>query len=270
MKKNHSLLSYIGRYWGQYIGGLLCLLAVDFLTLYIPQLTGDITDGLTDGTMTGRLLLIDVALIVGVATLVAAMRFGWRVLMFGASRRVERDVRKDLYEHLGGLSNRFYQHSKTGNLMAYFTNDMDAVRMAIGPGVLTTFDAVVQTILVLIKMIFYVNLKLTLLAMVPMLVILFGGLKYGKVMHGRYTRKQNVFAKLSDQVQESLSGIRVVKAFVQEKQELAAFEEANAETREANLNVVRLRATVLPRMPTVAPAGISAVKSEKTSGRAEL
>lgn len=111
------------------------------------------------------MLLLDILGIILVAATAALMRFGWRVWMFGASRRVERDLREDLYEKLSGLSNRFFQHHKTGDLMAYFSNDMDAIRMAVGPGILTTFDAVVMTLMVVVKMIVYVDLKLTLLAM---------------------------------------------------------------------------------------------------------
>ncbi len=242
------LLTYLKKYWGEYAGGLFCLLAVDFLELYIPQLTGAITDGLTAGSFPVRVLLQDVFLIVAIATVVALMRFGWRVLMFGASRRVERDLREDLYRKLGTLSNRFFQHHKTGDLMAYFSNDMDAIRMAVGPGVLTTFDAVVMTVLVVIKMIVYVDLRLTLLAMVPLLVILFGGSRYGKAMSWRYDRKQAVFGKLTDFVQESVSGIRVVKAFVQEAQDMEAFQRVSRENQDANLHVVKLRATVIPML----------------------
>lgn len=244
--KAPSLSSYMFKYVWQYVGGLACLLTVDFLELFIPQLTGEITDGLTAGGFPMRTLLMDVFLIVAIASVVAIMRFGWRVLMFGASRRVERDLREDLYRHLTTLSNRFYQEHKTGDLMAYFTNDMDAIRMAVGPAILTTFDAVVMTVLVLGKMIFYVDLKLTLLAMIPLLVILFGGSRYGRAMSRRYDKKQSVFAKLSDQVQESISGIRIVKAFVQEKQEMEAFQKANQAAREANLHVVKLRALIIP------------------------
>ena len=148
-----GLLSFLKRYIWQYIGGLACLLAVDFLELYIPQFTGEVTDGLTAGTMTGKLLLLDVVLIILVASAVAALRFGWRVLMFGASRRVEQDLREELYAQMTTLSTPFFQTHKTGDLMAYFTNDMDAIRMAVGPGVLTTFDAIVMTVMVVAKMI---------------------------------------------------------------------------------------------------------------------
>ena len=246
MNQAPTLGSYLKKYWGQYAGGLLCLLAVDFLELYIPQLTGAITDGLTAGNFPLSILLRDVLLIILIAAGAALMRFGWRVLMFGASRRVERDLREDLYQKLTGLSNRFFQHQKTGDLMAYFSNDMDAIRMAVGPGILTTFDAIVMTLMVVIKMIVYVDLKLTLLAMLPLLVILFGGSQYGKAISRRYDRKQAVFGKLTDFVQESVSGIRIVKAFVQEARDMEAFEKVSRENQEANLHVVKLRAIVLP------------------------
>ena len=276
MKKPLSLPQYMKKYWVQYVGGLLCLLAVDYFELFIPQLTGEITDGLTAGTFTGKMLLTDVLLIIAIAALVAAMRFGWRVLMFGASRRVEKDLREDLYQHLTGLSTRYYQHHKTGDLMAYFTNDMDAIRMAVGPGILTTFDAVVLTLMVLAKMIFYVDLKLTLLAMIPLLVILFGGGRYGRAISRRFERKQAVFASLSDRVQESVSGVRIIKAFVREAQEMEAFQEKNRQAREANLHVVRLRAVVMPLLDaligisvalTLLYGGYLVIRGEITLGR---
>ena len=248
MKKRPTLPGYMKRYAGQYAGGLLCLLLVDFLELYIPQLTGEITDGLTAGGFTGKMLLTDVILIVVIATALAVMRFGWRVLMFGASRRVERDMREDLYGYLTTLSNNFYQHNKTGDLMAYFTNDMDAIRMAVGPGILTTFDAVVLTVMVVAKMIMYVDLKLTLLALIPLLVILFGGSYYGRAMSRRYERKQAAFARLSDRAQESISGVRIIKAFLQEEKEMEAFRQRSRETRDANLGVVKLRAFFIPML----------------------
>lgn len=246
MNKRPTLLGYMKKYFGQYAGGLLCLLLVDFLDLFIPQLTGEITDGLTIGGFTAKMLFHNVFLIIAVATLVSFLRFGWRVLMFGASRRVERDLRQDLYSHLTTLSNNFYHHHKTGDLMAYFTNDMDAIRMAVGPGILTTFDAVVMTVMVVLKMIFYVDLKLTLLALIPLLLILVGGSYYGSAMSRRYEKKQAAFGRLSDRAQESISGVRIIKAFLQEEKEMEAFRQKSRETREANLSVVKLRAIFIP------------------------
>ena len=247
MKNSKRLLfSFLLRYKWQYVFGLLCLLAVDYLELFIPQLTGNIIDGLTGEQYTIRLLLVSVLLIAATAAIIALLRFGWRVLMFGSSRKVERDLRESLFSHLTGLSDSFYQTHKTGDLMAYFTNDMDAVRLAVGPAVLTTFDAVVLTILTLTKMILYVDLRLTLLSMIPLILLLFIWWGYGKAMDRRYEKKQTAFSELSDRVQESISGVRIIKAFVQEKRELDAFAERNQTNRDANLAVVRLKAVMMP------------------------
>jgi ATP-binding cassette subfamily B protein len=245
-QQRFMLLRYMLRYRWQYLLGLACLVIVDFIELYIPQLTGEITDGLESGTMALGTVGGKAALIVGIAAVVTLMRLGWRVLLFGSARKVERDLRGDLFQHLSTLSNRFYQDHKTGDLMAHFTNDLDAVRMAVGPAILTTFDAIFMTLLVLGKMIVYVDLKLTLMAMVPLLVILFGGSSYGKAVKRRYEKKQAAFSRLTDRVQESITGVRVIKAFVQEKQEMDAFDAVNRDARSANLRVVRLRAVVLP------------------------
>ena len=103
------------------------------------------------------------------------------------------------------------------------------------PGILTTFDAVVMTLMVVVKMIVYVDLKLTLLAMIPLLVILFGGSRYGTAISRRYEKKQAAFGKLTDFVQESVSGIRVLKAFVQDAQDYRAFDQVARENQKANL-----------------------------------
>lgn len=240
------LLRYILRYRWQYAGGILCLLVVDFFSLYIPQITGEITDGLTAGTMHLREIGFKVLLMLLTALVMSVMRLGWRVLLFGTSRKVERDIRGDLFTRLSSLSTKFYQQNKTGDLMAHFTNDMDAIRQAVGPAILTAADAVVMTVLVLGKMILYVDLKLTLLSMIPLLVILIGGPTYGKSVRRRFGKKQAAFSALTDRVEESLSGIRIVKAFVQEKHEMEAFDAVSRKNREANMDVVRLRAVVLP------------------------
>ena len=120
----------------------------------------------------------------------------------------------------------FNEH-KTGDLMAHFTNDLEAVRVAVGMAVITTFDAAVMSIMVIIKMIIYVDLRLTVLAFVPMILVAIGCYFFGVQMKKRQTARQEAFSFLSDKVQESISGIRVLKAFVQEKKDLEEFQKAN-------------------------------------------
>lgn len=251
------LARYIKKYKMSYILGIMALFIVDLISLKIPQFTGEITDGLEAGTLSFHGVLRYIGLIVLVGGGMALGRFFWRYFIFGASRKIEYELRNDMFSHLSKLSMRYYNEHKTGDLMAHFTNDLAAVRMSIGPAVITTFDAIIMTVMVVIKMIVYVNLKLTLLACIPMLVILFGGVSYGKAIERRFQEKQQAFSDLTDEVQESISGIRVIKAFVQERAELKSFAKANQNNKEKNLRVVKLQAVVMPLLDVI--IGISSV-----------
>ncbi len=250
------VVKYIKKYWVSYLLGMLVLLAVDYLGLLIPEYTGDVTDGLIAGMdMQGVAALLLKILLVG--GLMALGRFGWRYYIFGAARRIEYELRGEMFTHLSTLSMRYYNENKTGDLMAHFTNDLGAIRMSLGPAVISTFDAIVMTVMVIAKMIVHVNLTLTLLACIPMLIILFGGIYYGKAAERRFSEKQQAFSDMTDQVQESISGIRVIKAFVQEDKEREAFAKANQNNKEKNLSVVKLQAVVMPLLDVI--VGISSV-----------
>ena len=242
MKELKFVSRYVKRHGLQYILGIVALFAVDLMNVYIPQYTGEITDGLEARTleMDGVIRLILRILILG--AIVALGRFFWRYFIFGASRSIEKEMRNDLFAHLEKLSMRYYNEHKTGDLMAHFTNDLQSIRMFLGPTVITAFDATVMLVLVLGQMILYVDMKLTLVAVLPLILIIFGDYFYGKLMHRRFIRKQKAFSDLTDQVQEAVSGIRVIKAFVQEHKELAAFAVTNKVNQEKNLSVVRLQA----------------------------
>ncbi len=241
-----KILYYIGRHKWAYIGGIVTLFMVDFLNLYIPEFTGDIADGLLYGTIDLNGVLYYVGMIFLVALALMVGRFFWRFFIFGSCRKIECEIREDLFSHLTGLSMDYYNTHKTGDLMSHFTNDLGAVRMSVGSAVISTFDAILMTVMVLAKMIIHVNVKLTLLAVLPLLVILFGGIFYGRAMKNRYEEKQQAFSRLTDEVQESISGIRVIKAFVQERQELKAFAKTNQNNKDKNMKVVRLQAIVMP------------------------
>lgn len=245
---------YVARHWWQYVLGVLALYAVDALNVYIPQFTGRIVDGLDAHTldMGGVWQLIGMILLFG--GLIAVGRFAWRFFIFGAARSTEREIRDDMFAHLETLSMRYYNANKTGDLMTRFINDLGWVRQLLGMTVVTTFDASVMMILVLNNMITYVSLKLTLLAVLPMLIIMIGDYFYGKVLHKRFVLRQEAFSELTDQVQESVSGIRVIKAFVQERQELAAFALKNQNCKDKNLNVARLQALAMPLLDMVVGA----------------
>ena len=251
MRELRLIGGYAKSRWLHYAAGILSLAAVDLMNVYIPQFTGQITDGLKAGTigMDGVWRLIGLIILMGAA--MAAGRFGWRYFIFGAALDVRRRLQEDLFAHLEKLSMRYYNEHKTGDLMAHFTNDMRSVQMLMGPTVVTAFDATVMLVMVLGKMMFYVDMRLTLVAVIPLLLIMYGDYYYGKVMHRKFFAKQRAFSDLTDQVQEAVSGIRVIKAFVQERQELAAFARVNRLNQDRNMAVARTQALFMPLLDLV-------------------
>lgn len=250
-KKKFSLIPYLLKYKWHYIVGIIILLLVDLASLLIPQYTGEVIDGLTKGSFGFegvRSLLIRIFL-AGLTMMLG--RFGWRFFIIGASRGIEYRMRNDMFRHLEKLSARFYNSHKTGDLMAHFTNDLLAIRKAVGIAVITAFDAVVMTIMVLVKMVVYVDFRLTLLAFVPLILVAFGCYYYGTEQKKRQTRCQEAFSQLSDKVQESLAGVRVLKAFVQEDEDFRAFEKASVNNMEKNLAVVKLQAIFGPALDAI-------------------
>lgn len=266
--KKFSLVPYLMRYKWHYVAGVLVLLIVDLAGLYLPQYIGEIIDGLTSGTLdmagVGRILLK--ILLVGL--IMMAGRFGWRYFIIGASRGVEYHLRNDMFAHVETLSARYYNSHKTGDLMAHFTNDLQAIRQAVGMAVITTFDAVIMTIMVLVKMIVYVDLKLTILAFIPLTLVAVACYFFGIESKKRQTKRQEAFSDLSDRVQESLAGIRVVKAFVQEEKDFEAFEAASCNSMEKNLSMVKLRAVIGPVFDTI--TGLSILVTLVFGGRMVL
>lgn len=233
-------------YWPAYVVGLIMLFMVDYVNLLIPRYLGDVTDGLTAHTLDAGGILNIVLRIVLCAALIAAGRFGYRYFIFGSARKIERRLRDNMFEKLETLSQRYFNEHKTGDIMSYFTNDLDAVRMAIGPSIISVFDSSVLTVMVLYRMITDVSVSLTLYCLIPMGVIALFGYFYGDLIERRWAKKQQTFADMSDYVQESVSGERVIKAFVQEKRQVDAFRAVNENNRRTTLNVVMLDAAFGP------------------------
>ena len=252
-QKKVSLIPYLMKYKWHYLAGIVLLLVVDLANLYVPRYMGDIIDGLTEGAFGMEGVIPLLWKILAAAMMVG--RFGWRYFIFGAARGIEYRLRDDMFSHLETLSARYFNSHKTGDLMAHFTNDLQAVRMAVGPAVVTVFDAVVMTVMVLFQMVVYVDLQLTVLAFVPLTLVAVGCYFYGIEAKKRQTRRQEAFSSLSDKVQESLSGVRVLKAFVQEEEDFKAFARASENVKEKNLAVVKLRAVFGPSLDAV--TGIS-------------
>ena len=211
------IFQYIKRHRLQYILGIITLFIVDIANVFIPKMTGNITDGLKAGNIDWAGITHYLLILFLLGLTLAVGRFLWRYFLFGASRSIEKELRNDMFAHLETMDVEFYNQNKTGDLMTRFTSDLNSIRMAIGMAVICVFDAVVMSAMVIIQMMHYVDVRLTLMAVVPMLFILFGELYYGKVIMARFKARQEAVSDLTDFVQESFSGIRVIKAFVREK-----------------------------------------------------
>ena len=156
-----------------------------------------------------------------------------------------------MFAHLETMDVEYYNSHKTGDLMTRFTSDLNSIRMSIGPAIISIFDATVMAVMVIMQMMFYVDVRLTLMTLVPMGVILIGEIFYGKIMHSRYKQRQEAVSDLTDFVQESFSGIRVIKAFVRERRQLRQFLKANQNAMDKNLNIVRLQAIIIPLLDVI-------------------
>ena len=257
MEQFRFIWQYIKRHKWQYLGGIITLFILDFANLYIPKVTGVITDGLAARTMDMDGVLRNIGIILGIGLTLAVGRFLWRYFIFGASRAIEHEIRDNMFAHLETLDVEYYNEHKTGDLMTRFTSDLNAVRMAIGPAVIAAFDAVVMTVMVIGQMMVYVNVKLTLIAIIPMIFIAFGELYFGKIMQKRFLERQEAVSDLTDFVQESFSGVRVVKAFVREQSQIRAFARANANAKKKNLRIAQMESIVIPLLDVV--IGISSL-----------
>ena len=250
-QKNNILVKLIRINLHWYILGLATLLMVDYVNLLIPEYTGKIVDGLSSRTFNlSQIIMVLIAILIS-SSLIMAGRMLWRMFIFGASRKIERELRNNLFSKLETLSCRYFNYHKTGDLMAHFTNDLEALRNSLGPAIVSSFDAIVMTILTLYKMSIGVNTKLTLLTLIPMGGIAIGGYYFGEYIEKKFTQKQEAFASLSDYVQESISGERVIKAFCQEDKQSMAFSKVNKNNFQKNMAVVKTMATVFPLLDLV-------------------
>ena len=226
--------------------GVCCLVAVDFMQLWIPRVVKWAVDDLT--TAVGPVPLGGYAAqIVALAVGIGVFRYVWRRCLIGTSRKVERDLRWRLLDHLQKLEPAYFDRHATGELMAHATNDINHVRMATGMGMVALTDAVVLGTAA-IGFMLYIDVRLTLLVLLPMPMIVVGTRLFSRQMHRRYQRVQAAFATLTETVREHFSGIRVVKAYTMEFQAAARIEAASGAYVAGNLSLVRITGAFFPMM----------------------
>jgi len=231
MKKNKKksslkaikfLLSYIARYKLAFFFGILFLIAVDVLQLTIPKIVQSTLDSLSALNFSEKSIINNSLLIILCAVLMVVLRFFWRLFITGSSRKIEREIRTDLYTHLTKLPFSFFNRKKTGDLMALLINDLRVIRMASGPALIGITDTLFLGALTIAFMI-QINLKLTIISVIPLLGIGVFLITYGGRIHKQFVKYQEAFDDISSASQEMISGIRVVKSFHMEEDEQKIF-----------------------------------------------
>jgi ATP-binding cassette, subfamily B, multidrug efflux pump len=229
----------------QFLVGLLALLAVDVLQLVVPRIIKYAIDDLTLGVISFGSLLFYGGEILGVALLIGGLRYIWRQLLLGAARRMERSLRDRLFTHLQSLSFSYFSRTKVGDLMAHATNDIEAVRMSIAMGLVFLVDTVILGVLTICFMI-YIHPLLTLYSILPMPLITLITLFFSRLIHQRFEAVQMAFSSLTERIRETISGIRVVKAYVQEEKESEKVSQLSWDYAQKNVSVTRVWGMFLP------------------------
>jgi len=237
---------YFRREWQRYLGAVALLIIIAVLQLIPPKVVGYVVDGVTKEHYTTTHVLMWIGTLVLTAVVVYLLRYVWRVLLFGASYQLAVELREDFYRQLSRQHPEFYLRHRTGDLIARATNDVDRVVFAAGEGVLTLVDSLVMGCAVLIVMSTQISWQLTLLALLPMPIMALAIKRYGDQLHQRFKLAQAAFSSLNDRTQESLTSIRMIKAFGLEDRQSALFAADAADTGAKNLRVARIDARFDP------------------------
>ncbi|HHT0392804.1 TPA: SmdA family multidrug ABC transporter permease/ATP-binding protein [Raoultella planticola] len=237
---------YFRREWRRYLGAIALLAIIAVLQLIPPKVVGIVVDGVTRQHYTAERVWMWIGALVLIAVMVYLLRYVWRVLLFGASYQLAVELREDFYRQLSRQHPAFYLRHRTGDLIARATNDVDRVVFAAGEGVLTLVDSMVMGCAVLIVMSTQISWQLTLLALLPMPVMALVIKRNGDALHERFRVAQAAFSSLNDRTQESLTSIRMIKAFGLEDRQSAQFAADAADTGRKNMRVARIDARFDP------------------------
>lgn len=255
MRTFDSIIPYLKKSYSRIAGGIVMLILVDVVQLAAPKVMQYAIDHIQARTIDSKGLALVGLIILGLAIAVMVLRYFWRVLIIGNSFQIEKSLRQDFYNHLLKLSQNFFNKSKTGDLMAYATNDLNAVRMLFGIGLIAAMDIVLMTVASFSFMV-SINWKLTMLAIIPMPILSLTIRYFGNKMHKRFAEVQQSFASLSGRVQESISGIRIIKAFVQENAELEKVDKVSKEFVKQNMALAKIAGVFHPFMGFVISTSI--------------
>jgi len=248
-KSLRPLIPYFSKYRRSYLLGTICVFLTNGIWILFPQVIRRAVDDLNLG-VTRHKLVTYALILLAVAAGKGIFQFLTRWVVIGVSREIEFDLRNDLFRHLEGLSYSYYQRTRTGDIMARATNDLNAVRMLLGPAIMYSANTIVFTAGALAFML-SISPKLTLYAFLPLPIVSITIQHFGRKIHERFERIQAMFSDISARAQENFSGVRVVRAYVQEEAEIAAFETANQEYIKRSLKLVRLMGMLWPTLETM-------------------
>ncbi|MGA8538415.1 MAG: ABC transporter transmembrane domain-containing protein, partial [Terriglobales bacterium] len=248
------LIPYLKRYRGGLLLGGLCVLLNNGIWILFPQVLRRAINDLNTGITRQKLLTYSL-LIIAIALVKGFFQFLTRWVLIGISRDIEFDLRNDLFAHLERLSYSYYQRNRTGDIMARATNDLNAVRMLLGPAIMYSANTIVFTAGALAFML-AISPKLTLFAFLPLPIASIVIQYFGRRIHERFERIQAMFSDISARAQENFSGARVIRAYVQEQAEISAFENANQEYIRRSLGLVRLMGMLWPTLELMLGAAV--------------
>lgn len=258
MSELRSVLPYVRPYAAGITAGLVLIVVSNGFGILVPWLIGRAIDALYVPDTTRTELLRFAAFVIGAALLSGAARFGMRQLLNAISRRIEADLRDAFFAHLIRLDATFFGATRTGDLMSRATNDLQAVRQAVGPGIMYLTNTIVGTAAALVFMLSY-STSLTLIALVPLAILPFVMKYFGRVIHQKAERIQDHLGVLSSMVQENLTGVRIVRAYNQEEAQETEFDALNREYLERNMALARTSAVFHPSLSILTGLGLLAV-----------
>ncbi|MGD6897089.1 ABC transporter transmembrane domain-containing protein [Bacillus infantis] len=240
MKVFADLMWFFKQEKKSYVTGIFLLLFVAFLQLIPPKVIGIVVDHIKNDTLTSGLLVNWLLILIGAALMMYILRYYWRIMIFGSAVKLSRQLRNRLYRHFTEMPQSFYQRRRVGDLMAHATNDLQAVQQTAGSGVLTLVDSLATGGFVIIAMAATISWKLTLICLIPMPLMAILTSWYGTLLHKRFHGAQEAFSALNDKTQESITGIKVIKTFGQEKEDIEDFRKQSHDVVEKNISVAKV------------------------------
>jgi len=240
------MITFIKEHKFSYCVGVLFMLLTSYIQTLFPDVLGNTFDILKKNDFAPKAVYVNIGYILLISFGTFVCTYMWRNLVIGNSRSIECYLREKLFDHFQKLSPEFYNRRKTGDLIAYAINDITAVRTAFGPATAMSINGIVVCAISIYLMSKAINWRLTILSLLPVPIIIFFMIKIGNTVRKRFKKVQENFASISDRVQENINGIRVIKAYVQEAEEVKKFEELNDQMVESNLEMIRISAYVSP------------------------